>query len=74
MVGRFVARMDFAWPQHRLALEYDGLWDAQSRPVRRDRRRLNDLVTAGWRVLFVTAAHLPRPEALLGQPVAALRG
>jgi hypothetical protein len=24
--NRFVARVDFAWPEHHLALEYDGAW------------------------------------------------
>lgn len=26
--GRSVARVDFAWPEYRVALEYDGLWHA----------------------------------------------
>ena len=27
--GRFVARVDFAWPEHKVALEYDGLWHSE---------------------------------------------
>jgi hypothetical protein len=71
--GRFVARVDFAWPDHRLALEYDGLWHGEPGQFQRDRRRLNALLAAGWRVVFVTAADLHRPEALLGRIAAALR-
>jgi very-short-patch-repair endonuclease len=56
--GRFVARPDLAWPEHRLALEYDGAWHGEPSQFRRDRQRLNRLTAPGWRVLFVTAADL----------------
>ncbi len=70
--GRFVARVDFAWPEHRLALEYDGLWHAEKGQFARDRRRLNRLREAGWQVVFVTAADLRDPAALVTRIVAAL--
>lgn len=38
----------------RLAIEYDGLWHAGAGQFGRDRRRLNALHAAGWRVLHVT--------------------
>jgi hypothetical protein len=60
--GRSVARVDFAWPDHKLALEYDGLWHAEPGQFARDRQRLNRLQAAGWRVVFVTAADLHHPE------------
>ncbi|WP_308128014.1 hypothetical protein [Modestobacter italicus] len=63
----FVARVDFAWPAQRLALEYDGLWHAEPGQFAADRRRLNRLLAAGWRVLFVTAADLHRPEQLIAR-------
>jgi very-short-patch-repair endonuclease len=63
--GRFVARIDFAWPEHRLALEYDGAWHGEPDQLRRDRRRLNRLAAAGWRVRFVTAAEMYRPEEIV---------
>jgi hypothetical protein len=63
--GGFVARVDFAWVGQRLALEYDGLWHADPVQFRRDRERLNRLTAAGWRVVFVTAADLHRPDDLL---------
>jgi AbiEi antitoxin C-terminal domain len=65
--GRFVARVDFAWPDARVALEYDGKWHGEAQHVGRDRRRLNRLVDAGWTVVFVTAADLRRPELLLAR-------
>ncbi|MGY5882916.1 hypothetical protein [Modestobacter lacusdianchii] len=68
----FVARVDFAWPERRLALEYDGLWHAEPGQFATDRRRLNRLLAAGWRVLFVTAADLHRPEQLIARITAEL--
>jgi hypothetical protein len=65
--GRFVARVDFAWPEHRLALEYDGTWHGEPGQFARDRERLNRLTAAGWRVVFVTAADLRRPELLVAR-------
>jgi uncharacterized protein DUF559 len=68
----FVARVDFAWPEDRLALEYDGTWHSEPGQFARDRERLNRLTAAGWRVLFVTAADLRRPERLVARVRAAL--
>lgn len=69
---RPVARVDFAWPDLRLALEYEGLWHGEHQQVARDRRRLNGLTRAGWRVIFVTAADLRHPERLIARIAEAL--
>ncbi|SFL92745.1 endonuclease domain-containing protein [Geodermatophilus ruber] len=68
----FVGRVDFAWPDRKVAVEYDGLWHAEPGQFARDRQRLNRLQAAGWRVVFVTAADLYRPEQLLARIAAAL--
>jgi hypothetical protein len=68
----FVARVDFAWPDHRLAVEYDGLWHRDPAQFAADRRRLNRLTAAGWRVVFVTADDLRRPVKMLARIAAAL--
>ena len=70
--NRFVARVDFAWPDRKVALEYDGLWHAEEGQFARDRDRLNRLREAGWQVVFVTAADLRRPHRLLARVAAAL--
>jgi hypothetical protein len=70
--GRLIARVDFAWPGRKVALEYDGLWHAEKGQFARDRERLNQLREAGWVVVFVTAADLHRPQLLLGRIGAAL--
>ena len=69
----FVARVDFAWPDHRLAVEYEGRWHGERQNVARDRRRLNRLTAAGWTVVFVTAEDLAEPVQLIARIAAALR-
>jgi very-short-patch-repair endonuclease len=71
-VGTFVARVDLAFPEHRLAIEYDGAWHGERDQFAKDRRRLNRLVVAGWTVLHVTAADLRNPEALVARVEALL--
>ncbi len=63
--ARFVARVDFAWPGHRLALEYDGAWHGGTAQFRADRARLDAVTSAGWRTVFATAVDLRRPAGLL---------
>jgi hypothetical protein len=70
--GRFVARADFAWPEQKVALEYEGVWHGDRQQVARDRARLNRLTAAGWTVVFVTAADLLDPVQLIARIVAAL--
>lgn len=53
--GRFVARVDLAYPKHRLAIECDSRrWHDNPVSFVRDPRRRNKLLTAGWRVLSFT--------------------
>lgn len=50
--GVLVGRVDFAWPEARLVVEVDGFaFHADRDSYRADRRRTNELVLAGWRVL-----------------------
>lgn len=65
--GAFVARVDLAFPERRLAIEYDGAWHGERDQFAKDRRRLNRLVAAGWTVLHVTAADLRDAAALIAQ-------
>jgi AbiEi antitoxin C-terminal domain len=68
----FVARVDLAWPDRRVALEYEGRWHGERQNVARDRRRLNRLTAAGWTVVFVTAEDLADPVQLVARVGAAL--
>jgi very-short-patch-repair endonuclease len=62
-------RLDLAFPDARLGIEYDGV-DVHSRVDRfvEDRRRQNDLVEAGWTILRYTHADLrDRPGVIVHQ-------
>ncbi len=65
--GSFVARVDLAFPEHKIAIEYDGAWHAERGQFEKDRRRSNRLAAAGWTVLTVTAADLRDLETLMTQ-------
>lgn len=66
--------IDVAFPGVRLALEVDGqAFHSESRAFRRDRRRQNDLVGAGWTVLRYTWADLTEtPERVIAEILDAL--
>lgn len=63
-----VARVDFAWPQHRLVVEADGYAYHRDRAqYRHDRRRMNELERLGWRVLrFSWEDVVGRPGYVVG--------
>lgn len=65
--GSFAGRVDLAFVEQRVAIEYEGEWHAQRVQLRRDRQRLDRLSTAGWRVTHVTAADLYDPSALVAR-------
>lgn len=56
--GGMTYHPDLAWPEYQVAIEYDGHWHATAEQLHRDRRRLNQLVAAGWIVLHVTSQRL----------------
>lgn len=68
-------RLDFAWPAHRLAAEYDGLdWHHSAEAMKRDRRRTAALMDVGWTVIpivFDDVRH--RPSELVSRIGAQLR-
>lgn len=73
--GTFVGRVDLAWPELRVAVEYDGRWHASPDQLDRDRARLNRLVTTdGWIILHVTARRLHEDfDGVVAEVRAALR-
>jgi hypothetical protein len=72
--GRFVARVDLAWPALRVAAEYDGDHHRERAHFRQDVARLNALRAAGWVVLRFTADDvLRRPTATVALVAQALR-
>lgn len=67
--GRLIARLDLAYPECRLGLEYDGrLAHTELSAFNRDRERQNELLAAGWTLLrFVARDVLWRPQYVVRQ-------
>lgn len=63
--GRFVARVDLAFEEYRLVVEYQGDHHRTDQAQwRRDVQRRAELEALGYRVLEVTALDLSDPRAL----------
>ncbi len=71
--GRWLGRVDLAWPEARLIVEYEGAYHFEGLQIARDDVRLERLVAAGWRVLRVAAHDLHDMEALVARIAEALR-
>ncbi|AHI01342.1 hypothetical protein GCM10010174_10550 [Kutzneria viridogrisea] len=69
--GTLLYRLDFAWPDAMVALEYDGYAAHEGRDEQ-DRARDEDLHRRGWLVLRATAEDLREPAALIARLRAAL--
>jgi very-short-patch-repair endonuclease len=71
--GDLVARVDFAYPEARLALEADGYeFHSSPRDWRRDRARQNALIKLGWVVYRITWEDATRGSRALKADVARL--
>jgi very-short-patch-repair endonuclease len=68
--GRFIARLDAAYPERRIAIEVDG-YEAHSSPeaFQRDRTRQNRLVALGWTVLRFTWADVVHRPSMVAQAI-----
>lgn len=73
-------RVDFAWPDRLVAVEYDGFdWHSSPEDLRRDRQKRAALQECGWEVLSIVAddvrrrqsAMVRRIEVLLDRRIAA---
>ncbi|MBC6448462.1 endonuclease domain-containing protein [Actinokineospora xionganensis] len=63
--GRERYRLDFAWEEPMIALEYDGYVAHEAR-VERDAERDTDLRSRGWLIVRANVADLRSPERLMG--------
>ncbi len=72
--GRTIARVDFVYPEVRLVIELDGeRYHSDRDTFRYDRRRQNELIQEGYRVLrFTTWDVFAAPDYVVAQVVAAL--
>ena len=72
--GPFVARLDLAYTEHKLGVEYDGDHHRGRGAFQADLRRINALRARGWTVLRFAARDLREPVRLIATVRAALRG
>ncbi|QBJ95813.1 DUF559 domain-containing protein [Rhodococcus sp. ABRD24] len=70
---KFIARVDFAFEEVKLVVEYDGDWHGQGWALSKDRDRMNKLSKEGWEIVFVTKEMMRDPAAVLDMIEAALR-
>ncbi|MEO5982631.1 MAG: DUF559 domain-containing protein [Pedococcus sp.] len=72
--GRWRRRFDLSFPEHRLAIEYDGRQHAESpKQWERDVERREELDRDGWRLVVVLAKGIHgRPEETLNRVVDAM--
>lgn len=69
----FVGRVDLAYPDAKVAVEYDGEYHWEKEQAMKDLGRINRLQEAGWIVIRVTNRDLATPMAFLSQLRTALR-
>lgn len=63
--GRFVARLDLAYPRYRVACEYDGRQHAEDpEQFARDADRWHDIAEQGWTLVRVLSPHLADGSAV----------
>jgi len=65
--GEWLGRVDLAWPDRRLIVEYEGAYHFQDLQIQRDDERYARLVAAGWRVIRLSAADLRDLEAVVAR-------
>lgn len=71
-VGGRVRYLDLAWPEVKVAIEFDGFVPHSTRRVfDDDRSRQNDLVAAGWVVFRITKTMLDADPTVIFAPIAA---
>jgi very-short-patch-repair endonuclease len=56
--GQFPGGVDLAWPEARLIVECEGAHHVEETQIRRDDRRYERLVAAGWRIIRLSSADL----------------
>jgi very-short-patch-repair endonuclease len=71
-LGRFLGRVDFAWPEERVVLEYEGAHHFDGTQIVRDDERIRRLEDAGWRVIRISSADLWNLDAVIEKVRAAL--
>lgn len=72
LVDGIESRFDFAWPEAKVALEYEGAYHFEEAQIVRDDERVRRLRSAGWVVIRISAADLRNLDAVVLKVRAAL--
>jgi hypothetical protein len=70
--GAFLGRVDLAWPEARLIVEYEGAHHFEELQIRRDDQRYAKLVAAGWRVIRLSSSDLRDLDGVVARILRAL--
>lgn len=71
--GRFVARLDLAYPEYRVASEYDGRQHAEAEQFARDADRWESIRVLDWQLVRILSHHLrPDPQIAVDKVASAL--
>jgi len=62
--GRLLGRVDMAWPDHRIAFEYDGDHHRERDVFHHDQRRDNGFTVNDWIAIHATSADAHRPAVV----------
>lgn len=65
--GEFLGKVDLAWPEARVIVEYEGPHHFDELQIRRDDHRYARLVAAGWRVIRLSAFDLRDMDAVVAR-------
>jgi hypothetical protein len=65
--GIFLGRVDLAWPEARLAVEYEGAHHFEGTQIIHDDARIQRLIAAGWRVIRLSAIDLRDLDAVVAR-------
>jgi Protein of unknown function (DUF559) len=70
--GEFLARVDLAFPEQKVAVEYEGAYHFDGTQIVRDDARIARLEAAGWRVIRLSAADLRDLDGVVARVRSAL--
>ena len=72
--GVWLGRVDLAWPEQKVIVEYEGAYHFDGVQMARDDVRIARLVAAGWRVIRVAAHDLRDMDGVVRRIADALHG
>jgi hypothetical protein len=65
--GIFLGRVDLAWPEARLIVEYEGAYHFDEIQIAKDDARYEKLLAAGWRVIRLSSIDLRDLDAVVSR-------